>query len=319
MRASAHLRSPPSCATSPDQKTTQWLHPKRKRRFKRLIFTIPGTLDFPQMELMVTFGQWSGGRTQRARTRPPDPPSLTARPSPLPLSALLTGVIQNAIKTGFNPLSDNDQGYDWYWIIVASLVLLGAFYFIHHIASELHNGLVGGRGKETPDLKWVEIANFPKGIKGKDRIKYSEATYWDIFWTLVFRRGGTYGEWVAQSDTKYDVKRAAAFKDKFKGAWFVGVSWHAASGPRLPLCIHGCPPPPRHTPTYTRPIRIVPWWEAAVPALPGGCLWQDFADGPPCSFRRLPRGTDPDRIGDRHAEQRDYHPEQPVQLLQEEH
>lgn len=56
-----------------------------------------------------------------------------------------------------------------------------------------------------------------QSIKGKTKVKYSEATYFDIACCLCFGRSGSYGKWVPQSDTKYDKKRAKEFIANYKG------------------------------------------------------------------------------------------------------
>ena len=121
---------------------------------------------------------------------------------------IFTGCVQNSIKVFTNPFHLTPEGYEWYWIIIAVVVLTGAFFFLHLIASELKRGLKGGRGEEKPDLKWIETETFPKGLRGKKKIKYSDTTYFDLLCCLVFSRNASYGTWVPQSETKYDTKRA---------------------------------------------------------------------------------------------------------------
>ena len=55
----------------------------------------PPVLDFPQAELTLTFG-------------------------------IFTGCVQNSIKVFTNPLNASPEGYDWYWILMAVFVLFTA-------------------------------------------------------------------------------------------------------------------------------------------------------------------------------------------------
>jgi hypothetical protein len=116
---------------------------------------------------------------------------------------MFTGIVQNAIKVLTNPSQEVPEGYHWYFIMIAVVLLGGAIYFLRFITGELRKGLRtmrngGGGGRccrrgtpasgvaggapagtiadgggedededeeEPPPVKWEETASFPSGLK----------------------------------------------------------------------------------------------------------------------------------------------------------
>lgn len=137
------------------------------------MIVIPGAADFPNAEMVLAFG-------------------------------MFTGIVQNAIKVLTNPSQEVPEGYHWYFIMIAVVLLGGAIYFLRFITGELRKGLRtmrkggGGGGRccrrgtpssgvaggapagtiadgggedededeeEPPPVKWEETASFPSGLK----------------------------------------------------------------------------------------------------------------------------------------------------------
>ena len=54
---------------------------------------------------------------------------------------MFTGIVQNAVKVLTNPTQEVPEGYQWYFIAIAVVLLGLAIYFLRFITGELRKGL----------------------------------------------------------------------------------------------------------------------------------------------------------------------------------
>ena len=82
-----------------------------------------------------------------------------------------------------------------------------------HVGKQLAIGLK--HDNRNSAAKWVETETFPKGLKGKVKVKFSETTWFDRLMTFLAGRKATYGKWVPVTDSAVDRARFLAFKKRY--------------------------------------------------------------------------------------------------------
>ena len=97
--------------------------------------------------------------------------------------------------------------------MIAGLIFALPIWFLVHVGKQLAVGLK--HDNRNSAARWVETETFPKGLKGKVKVKFSETTRFDRLITFVAGRKATYGKWVPVTDSPVDKARFLAFKKRY--------------------------------------------------------------------------------------------------------